>query len=385
MKTISSVIIFLIFITISSSQANEKIWNYESKYLTEECFVNEWISSDNFEEFYDRYSPAVMEAYNPITSEMSDKQKVNFFFQGIGNYYVKYIPLDEKFEASWGDDKLSLTRSLDECSKDKIFKIDRTKDYYELASYKFLEELDLKTRCSLMGSIILSKAKCLDVKTIQYTEVFPAMSPVSQVTVFGIYDYEGKKIILPLKFYVSLPKEVVRTNGIRDDFFEWLSSQNEYSDTNGLIWNEDFEAYLNNAVPKIDLLIGFTGDKKGSLLDSFSSVISGPPDTLKYSDNERYLLASACRAHECSSKGLIWIDTKEKKSIGLIRHAFWNTLTDFKKNQFLLFSKDYEEIPLEFIDSVKNWMKSEEITSPSVIRIVDKKNNIKNLDLSLFN
>ena len=109
MKTISSVIIFLIFITISSSQANEKIWNYESKYLTEECFVNEWISSDNFEEFYDRYSPAVMEAYNPITSEMSDKQKVNFFFQGIGNYYVKYIPLDEKFEASWGDDKLSLT------------------------------------------------------------------------------------------------------------------------------------------------------------------------------------------------------------------------------------------------------------------------------------
>src|SRR6056300_1593964 len=252
MKTISSVIIFLIFITISSSQANEKIWNYESKYLTEECFVNEWISSDNFEEFYDRYSPAVMEAYNPITSEMSDKQKVNFFFQGIGNYYVKYIPLDEKFEASWGDDKLSLSRSLDECSKDKIFKIDRTKDYYELASYKFLEELDLKTRCSLMGSIIVSKAKCLDVKTIQYTEVFPAMSPVSQVTVFGIYDYEGKKIILPLKFYVSLPKEIVRTNGIRNDFFEWLSSQNEYSDTNGLIWNEDFETYLNNAVPKID-------------------------------------------------------------------------------------------------------------------------------------
>ena len=240
-------------------------------------------------------------------------------------------------------------------------------------------------RCLLMGSIIVSKAKCLDVKTIKYTQVFPAMSPVSQVTVFGIYDFEGKKIILPLKFYVSLPKEVVRTNGIRDDFFEWLSSQNEYSNTNELIWNEDFEVYLNNAVPKIDLLIGFTGDKKGSLLDNFSSVISGPPNILKYSDNERYLLASACRARECSSKGLIWIDTKEKKSIGLIRHAFWKTLTDYKKNQFLLFSKDYEEIPLEFVNSVKNWMKSEEITSPSIVRVINSDTEIKFLNKDIFN
>ena len=377
------ILIFLLITTYVTAEENK--WQYEDRYLTTKCFVNEWISSDNFKEFYDRYSPAVMEAYNPITSEMSAKQKANFFFQGIGNYYIKYIPLNEKFEASWGKDMLSLTRSLDECATDKNFNLDKTKDYYELATNKFLEEQDLKMRCLLMGSIIVSKAKCLDVKTIKYTQVFPAMSPVSQVTVFGIYDFEGKKIILPLKFYVSLPKEVVRTNGIRDDFFEWLSSQNEYSDTNELIWNEDFEVYLNNAVPKIDLLIGFTGDKKGSLLDNFSSVISGPPNILKYSDNERYLLASACRARECSSKGLIWIDTKEKKSIGLIKHAFWKTLTDYKKNQFLLFSKDYEEIPLEFVNSVKNWMKLEEITFPTVVRVINSDSEIKVLNKDIFN
>ena len=377
------ILIFLLITTYVTAEENK--WQYEDRYLTTKCFVNEWISSDNFKEFYDRYSPAVMEAYNPITSEMSGKQKANFFYQGIGNYYIKYIPLNEKFEASWGKDMLSLTRSLDECATDKNFNLDKTKDYYELATNKFLEEQDLKMRCLLMGSIIVSKAKCLDIKTIKYTQVFPAMSSVNQVTVFGIYDYEGEKIILPLKFYVSLPKEVVRTNGIRDDFFEWLSNQNEYSDTNELIWNEDFEVYLNNAVPKIDLLIGFTGDKKGSLLDNFSSVISGPPNILKYSDNERYLLASACRARECSSKGLIWIDTKEKKSIGLIRHAFWNTLTDYKKNQFLLFSKDYEEIPLEFVNSVKNWIKSEEITSPSIVRMIDPDSEIKVLNKDIFN
>ena len=381
---------FLLVIIINltfngSSFSNEKLWNYEDKYLTKDCFVNEWMSSDNFKEFYNRYSPAVMKAYEPITSEMSDKQKINFFFQGIGNYYVKYIPLDEKFEASWGKEKLSLTRSLDDCAKDKIFNIDRTKDYYELVSNTWLENEELEMKCLFMGSIITSKAKCLDVKTIQYTQVFPGMRPVSEATVFGIYDYEGKKIILPLQFYVSLPKKIVRTNGIRDDFFEWLSNQNEYLDTNRLIWDEDFKVYLNKTIPKINLQIGFTGNKEGTLLDNFYSVISGPPDTLKYTDNERYLLASACRAHECSSKGLIWIDTKEKKSIGLIRHAFWNTLDDYKENQFLLFSKDYNKVPSEFVNSVKTWMKSNKIASPSIIRMVNEANNISLLNINTFN
>ena len=106
------ILIFLLITTCATAEENK--WQYDDRYLTTKCFVNEWISSDNFKEFYDRYSPAVMEAYNPITSEMSGKQKTNFFFQGIGNYYIKYIPLNEKFEASWGKDMLSLTRSLDE-------------------------------------------------------------------------------------------------------------------------------------------------------------------------------------------------------------------------------------------------------------------------------
>ena len=68
------------------------------------------ISGDNFEEFYDRYSPPVIKAYKQLYEELSAK-KVNYFFKFVGNYYVTYI-LDEKFEASWGDDKLSLATSL---------------------------------------------------------------------------------------------------------------------------------------------------------------------------------------------------------------------------------------------------------------------------------
>jgi len=377
-------ILSLSFFLGGNTYANDKIWEHNGKYLTEKCFVHEWISGDNFEEFYDRYSPPVIKAYKQLYEELSAKKKVNYFFKFIGNYYVTYIPLDEKFEASWGDDKLSLATSLEKCSKQSIFKIDKTKDYYELVTNPALANEELKTKCLLRGSIIISKAKCLDIKTIQYTQVFPGMSPYSQAIDFGIYEYNNKKIILPLRFNVELPKQIKRTNNLRDDFFEWLSNQNEHFNTNSLYWDDDFKAYLNNTIPKIDLLIGFTGDKKGSLYDNFSAVISGPPDSLKYSEDQRYLLASACRARECPSKGLIWIDTKEEKSIGLIKHAFWESLKNIKEDQILLFSTDYEKIPKEFLDSVKIWMKKNEVT-PSVIRMINKNIQIKELPISIFN
>ena len=377
-------ILSLSFFLGGNTYANDKIWEHNGKYLTEKCFVHEWISGDNFEEFYDRYSPPVIKAYKQLYEELSAKKKVNYFFKFIGNYYVTYIPLDEKFEASWGDDKLSLATSLEKCSKQSIFKIDKTKDYYELVTNPALANEELKTKCLLRGSIIISKAKCLDIKTIQYTQVFPGMSPYSQAIDFGIYEYNNKKIILPLRFNVELPKQIKRTNNLRDDFFEWLSNQNEHFNTNSLYWDDDFKAYLNNTIPKIDLLIGNTGDKKGSLYDNFSAVISGPPDTLKYSEDQRYLLASACRARECPSKGLIWIDTKEEKSIGLIKHAFWESLKNIKEDQILLFSTDYEKIPKEFLDSVKIWMKKNEVT-PSVIRMINKNTQIKELPISIFN
>ena len=377
-------ILSLSFFLGGNTYANDKIWEHNGKYLTEKCFVHEWISGDNFEEFYDRYSPPVIKAYKQLYEELSAKKKVNYFFKFIGNYYVTYIPLDEKFEASWGDDKLSLATSLEKCSKQSIFKIDKTKDYYELVTNPALANEELKTKCLLRGSIIISKAKCLDIKTIQYTQVFPGMSPYSQAIDFGIYEYNNKKIILPLRFNVELPKQIKRTNNLRDDFFEWLSNQNEHFNTNSLYWDDDFKAYLNNTIPKIDLLIGFTGDKKGSLYDNFSAVISGPPDSLKYSEDQRYLLASACRARECPSKGLIWIDTKEEKSIGLIKHAFWESLKNIKEDQILLFSTDYEKIPKEFLNSVKIWMKKNEVT-PSVIRMINKDTQIKELPISIFN
>ena len=99
-----------------------------------------------------------------------------------------------------------------------------------------------------------------------------------------------------------------------------------------------------------------------------------------YSEDRRYLLASACRHGECSSKGLIWFDTKDEKSIGLIKHSFWDEL-DFSKyedNQILIFSSDYLELPSEFVNSVSDWMKKNEIV-PSKVRFIKVENSINDI------
>ena len=52
-----------------SAFAEENKWKYEGKYLTAECFVYEWVSSDNFEEFYDRYFPSVKNSFSSSTKK----------------------------------------------------------------------------------------------------------------------------------------------------------------------------------------------------------------------------------------------------------------------------------------------------------------------------
>ena len=67
-----------------------------------------------------------------------------------------------------------------------------------------------------------------------------------------------------------------------------------------------------------------------------------------------------------------------------IMTAFWGSLKNIKRDQILLFSSDYEKIPKEFLDSVKIWMKKNEVT-PSVIRMINKDTQIKELPISIFN
>ena len=70
-----------------------------------------------------------------------------------------------------------------------------------------------------------------------------------QNNIYGIYELDNEKIILPLAFDVVVEKkEKKEIKVLRKDFFSWLSSQKEYSNTNQLIWDEDYEIYINKTI-----------------------------------------------------------------------------------------------------------------------------------------
>ena len=102
---------FLLFSNISIS-AESINWKVDGKYLTPKCFVYEWMSSDNFEEFYKKYYPKIKNNLIPKEERYPD------FFKRIGNFYVEHIPLEDVFKSSWGED-LSLTTYLQSCLSEK--------------------------------------------------------------------------------------------------------------------------------------------------------------------------------------------------------------------------------------------------------------------------
>ena len=76
-----SLYIFLVLMWCNASLADtSKLWKFEDNYLTAKCFVHEWMSSDNFEDYYLKYGPKVIEAYSNHTKDMSGVQKYDFFF-----------------------------------------------------------------------------------------------------------------------------------------------------------------------------------------------------------------------------------------------------------------------------------------------------------------
>ena len=109
--------------------SEEKLWKHEGDNLTPQCFVYELISGDNLEEFYERYSPAIIKEY--AREKYNKIQNTNFIFSRLGRFFPKFIPVGEKFEASWGD-TLSLTTYLKDCAKSNYTEIDKSKNYYEV-------------------------------------------------------------------------------------------------------------------------------------------------------------------------------------------------------------------------------------------------------------
>ena len=161
--------------------------------------------------------------------------------------------------------------------------------------------------------------------------------------------------------------------------FEWIKT-GKFSTTNSLTWEDKFLQMIKSNISSEKFYLGMSSNnKKISLFDNFLKVLRGPPNKIKYLENDRYIVASACRAHSCPEKGFVWIDTKEKLLIGLILHYFFEKEENLDDGYFLIFSKNYQtfdKLPEQFFISLKEWIKEEKI-SPEKIRFIGTDDSIK--------
>lgn len=364
----------LVFSTVSKSEDTIH-WKIDGKYLTPKCFVYEWMSSDNFEEFYKKYYPEIKNNLIPKEERYPD------FLKRIGNFYVEHIPLEHVFKSSWGED-LSLTTYLQSCLSEKPKNKSINNGAGEM--YEVIKNDDLKDK-KLMCKILAPQIsqECIDIKTVKITEVFSgSMPPSSATNTYGIFKLKNnKKIVLPLAFNVSAnnPNNKLKEVELKKDFYKWLSAQTKYNNTNALYWDEDFRVFLKKTVNKIQLYLGVYGkSKKSDLLEIVETAFSGPPDGLVYSDNKRYLTISACKQSECSVKGLLWIDTKNKISVGVILHYFYEGEKYLREGNLFIFSKNIKKVkdlPDEFHKSLNQWKVKKKI-SHGTVRFLNSENII---------
>ena len=219
MKKLLSIIVLslLWFIPVSADHDDTKAWEVDGEYLTPKCFLYEWFSSGNFKEFYKKYATEKTRYGSPEWKK---------WWNNIGLYYGKEIPLEDSFEASWGEDTLSLTRYLKDCTSSKPI----TEDEEKLLSYEVSGTMP-EGSCKILAPNV--SAKCLDIKIINVLQSFPAMTSVMNSNIYGIFELANKnKIILPLKMnYVVEKKTETKTKTsaeiaeISSLNFEWLKKK----------------------------------------------------------------------------------------------------------------------------------------------------------------
>ena len=160
--------------------------------------------------------------------------------------------------------------------------------------------------------------------------------------------------------------------------FEWVKNQTKFIDTMRLVGDDkqQFQKFIKSNMSTRQ----FFDFKDETLYQEFISVLLGPPNQIKYLEDNRYLVGDACMAHYCIAKGLFFIDTKEKHVIGVIRHFYTEPFdldkTRKKSEDFLIFSKThkkFENLPEFFFKSVDWWIKGAadyDPINPQVVRFI---------------
>ena len=360
-------IIFLFLILLSliggetSAKNNQEIrkilesktteaWKVDGKFIKPECFIEEWLSGDNYEIFFDRY---IGKSENSYRKQKSLYKK---FVEEIGNYLNKEVPINDVVKTGWSSiSEISLTSKLKDCLSDKAETyVEYTGDggRYTI-KYKVTKSFNVNIGKDLAPNIVQNFHSIKQI-SLEYWGG-GSMSAIPNPIVYGVLDFEGEKILLPLrnKSMITQNKKAIKILGNdSDELYKWIKNQTEHESANSLMWDKEerFKSLI-----KSEIFISET--------NTFLSNLMGPPNEIAYYEDRRYVATSACKAHECPAKAFVFFDTDKKFTVGLLR--------DYD-GDFRIYSKThkkFKDLPIIFNQAVKDWMKLEGITKKKVFFI----------------
>ena len=169
-------------------------WNIDGKFIKPECFENnlmEWMSSDNYQEYYIKY-------LGKETEDTFEDKEFRRFVKSIGLYFGKEVPLNDLLNTSW-DSKISLTLDLKDCLiPDPEILIQTNKDDSEnYISYEILKNYDLnqaKTLAPNLNEEFISINKIRTKFDGNYS-----MGVTYSIVTYGVLKKDSKFLMIPLE------------------------------------------------------------------------------------------------------------------------------------------------------------------------------------------
>ena len=367
------ILIFLTLLLLTGKEASAKnnqeirkvlesktseAWKVDGKFIKPECFIEEWVSGDNYETFFDKYIGKSENSYR------KQKNVYKKFVEEIGNYLNKEVPINDIIKTGWSSAaQISLTTKIKDCLSDKA------ETYVEYNNDGSRYTIKYKVTKSFDPSIGKELAPNFSQNFESVKQISlefwggGSMSAIPNPIVYGVINFEGEKILLPLrnKSMITKDKKVSNTLSIDiNQLYKWIKNQTEHSSANSLMW--DREQRFKNLI-RSEILNSETA--------TFLANLMGPPNDIVNYEDRKYVATSACKAHECPAKAFVFFDTDEKFTIGLLR--------DYD-GDFRIYSKthkEFKDLPKVFNQAVKDWMKVEGISKKRVFFIGLDKSTIE--------
>ena len=168
-------------------------WNIDGKFIKPECLENnlmEWMSSDNYQEYYTKY-------LGKETEDSFEDKEFRRFVNNIGLYIGKEVPLNDLFNTSWGS-KISLTLDLKDCLilNPEIFVQLNEDDTEKYISYKILKNYDLNQAKILVSNL---NEKFVSIKEIRTKfDSNSSMGVTYSIVTYGVLKKDSKFLMIPL-------------------------------------------------------------------------------------------------------------------------------------------------------------------------------------------